>query len=123
MGESRPIPEYRHILVTQVGDVTVVRFRDQKIIEDISIQEWGQELLSLVDVDNRQKILFNFTGVEFLSSAALGKLITLNARVRARSGSLKLCGIRPEIYEVFQITKLNRVFEIYTDESEALSAF
>ena len=123
MGESRAISDYRHILVTQVGDVTVVRFRDQKIIEDISIQEWGQELLSLVDVDNRQKILLNFTGVAFLSSAALGKLITLNTRVRSLNGSLKLCGIRPEIYEVFQITKLNRVFEIYTDESEALSAF
>jgi len=117
------MPEYRRIHVTHVGDVCVVRFQDQKIIEDISIQEWGQELLSLVDVENRQKILLNFTGVEFLSSAALGKLITLNARVRARSGSLKLCGIRPEIYEVFHITKLNRVFEIYNEESEALSTF
>ncbi len=115
--------EYRRLHITHVGDVCVVRFRDQRIIEDISIQEWGQELLSLVEVDKRQKILLNFSEVKYLSSAALGKLITLNARVRARSGSLKLCCICPEIYEVFQITKLNKVFEIYEDESEALSAF
>ena len=43
------MPEYRHIEVNEVGDVTVVRFRDRKLIEDIRIQELGQELFGLVD--------------------------------------------------------------------------
>ncbi len=114
---------YRRLQITDVSEVCVVRFRDQKIIEDINIQEWGQELFHLVDVENRQKVLLNFAGVDFLSSAALGKLITLDKKVKARSGVLKLCNIRPEIYEVFAITKLNRLFDIRDEESEALASF
>jgi anti-sigma B factor antagonist len=114
---------YRRLQVNDVGEVCVVRFRDQKIIEDINIQEWGQELFHLVDAESRLKLLLNFSAVDFLSSAALGKLITLDKKVKARSGTLKLCNIRPEIYEVFAITKLNRLFDIKDDESDALASF
>ena len=114
---------YRRLEVNEVADVTVVRFRDQKIVEDLNIQELGQELFQLVEKDRREKILLNFSSVEFLSSAALGKLITLDKKVKAHSGSLKLCRIRPEIYEVFAITKLNRLFDIKDEEADALASF
>jgi anti-sigma B factor antagonist len=39
------------------------------------------------------------------------------------SGQLKLSNIRPEIYEVFAITKLNKLFDIKDDEADALAAF
>ena len=114
---------YRHLDVNEVDDVTVVRFRDRKIVEDINIQELAQEMFRLVEADNRGRVLLNFSSVEFLSSAALGKLITLEKKVKAHGGTLKLCNIRPEIYEVFAITKLNRVFDIKEDEADALAAF
>ena len=114
---------YRQLTVTEVGDVAVVRFNDRKIIEDISIQELGQELLNLVEGEKRKKLLLNFSAVDFLSSAALGKLITLEKRVRAANGKLKLSNIRPEILEVFTITKLTNLFDIKDDESDALAAF
>ena len=115
--------EYRRIEVNEVGDVTVVRFRDRKIIEDINIQELGQELFQLVDQEHLRRLLLNFSSVEFLSSSALGKLITLEKKVKAAGGDLKLSNIRPEIYEVFTITKLNRLFDIRDDEADALAAF
>jgi len=114
---------YRRLEVNEVGDVTVVHFRDQKIIEDLRIQELGQELFQLVETEKRKKLVLNFSSVDFLSSAALGKLITLDKKVKASSGVLKLCNIRPEIYEVFAITKLNRLFDIRRDEGDALAAF
>jgi anti-anti-sigma factor len=114
---------YRRLDVNEVGDVTVVRFRDQKIIEDINIQELGRELFRLVEEENRQKLLLNFSSVDFLSSAALGKLITLDKKMKTRGSALKLSNIRPEIYEVFAITKLNRLFDIRDDEADALAAF
>jgi len=115
--------EYRRLDVSEVGDITVVRFRDHKIIEDMNIQELGQELSQLVEVANRRKLLLNFSAVDFLSSAALGKLITLDKKMKAVGGVLKLSNIRPEIYEVFAITKLNRLFDIKEDEADALAAF
>ncbi len=114
---------YQRLDINEVGDVTVVRFRDHKIVEDINIQQLGQELFQLVEADNRQKIVLNFSAVDFLSSAALGKLITLDKKMKAHGGELKLSNIRPEIYEVFAITKLNRLFDIKDDEADALAAF
>lgn len=117
------MPGYRRVQVSEVGDVTVVRFNDHKITEEINIQELGQELVQLVEVEKRKKILLNFSAVDFLSSAALGKLITVEKKVRANAGVLKLSNIRPDIYEVFKITKLNRLFDIKNDEADALAAF
>jgi anti-sigma B factor antagonist len=114
---------YRRLDVTEVGNVTVVRFRDHKIIEDVNIQELGQEMFRLVEVDGRDRLLLDFSSVEFLSSAALGKLITLDKKTKAHGGILKLSNIRPEIYEVFAITKLNRLFDIRKDEADALATF
>ena len=114
---------YRRLDVNEVGDVTVVRFRDQKIIEDINIQELGQEMFRLVEEDHREKLLLNFSSVDFLSSAALGKLITLDKKVKSHGGVLKLSNIRPEIFEVFTITKLDRLFDIKDDEADALADF
>jgi anti-sigma B factor antagonist len=115
--------ELRRLEVNRVGEVTVVRFRDRKIVEDLSIQELGQEMFQLIDLESRDKLLLNFSTVDFLSSAALGKLITLDKKMKAHGGTLKLSNIRPEIFEVFCITKLNRLFDIKDDEADALAAF
>jgi len=114
---------YRRLQVSDVGDVTVVRFNDRKILDESSIAELGHELFHLVETGGVTRLLLNFTGVEFLSSAALGKLITLDRKVKAAKGKLKFSNIKPEIYEVFQITKLNKIFEIKDDEADALGAF
>jgi anti-anti-sigma factor len=115
--------QYRRLNVSDVGEVAVVRFVDRKILDELNIQELGQELFQLVEEDNKTRLLLNFQQVEFLSSAALGKLITLDKKVKAHGGKMKLCNIRPEIYEVFAITKLNKLFDIKDDEADALAAF
>jgi len=117
------MPERRRIEIAENGNVTVVNFVDRRILEESNIQELGQELFALIEKENRKKLLLNFSAVEFLSSAALGKLIHLDKKVKANSGILKLSNIRPEIYEVFAITKLNRIFDIQDDEADALQAF
>lgn len=114
---------HRRLEVSDVGDVAVVRFVDRKILDEASIQELGHELFQLVEEEKRQKLLLNFSKVDFLSSAALGKLITLDKKAKAHSGKLKLCNIRPEIYEVFVITRLNKLFDIKNNEEEALESF
>ena len=117
------MPSHKRIDVSKLGDVTIVKFVDRKILDEAGIQELGAELFSLVEHDNRRSILVNFDNVDFLYSAALGKLITLDRKVKSVQGRLKMCNIRPEILEVFQITKLNKVFDIRGEEAEAISAF
>ena len=118
---------YRRIELTsfsgQTGDVTLVRFVDRKIIDATNIQELGDELFSLVEKDAKKLLVLNFANVEFLSSAALNKLIILEKKVKAHSGKMRLCNLRPEIYEVFAITRLNQLFDIKGTEGEALTGF
>lgn len=115
--------ENRRLDVKEVGPVTVVRFADHRIMDDASIQEIGQELYQLVDEQQRDRLLLNLCDVDFLSSSALGKLITLHRKLKDRHGALKFCNVRPEIYEVFAITRLNTKFDIHDEEPDALAAF
>jgi len=119
---SQP-PRRRRLEVEDIGDVTVVNFVDRRILDEQNIQIIGEQLFSLVDEVGRRKILLNFGNVEFLSSAALGKLITMNRKVQAVRGKLVLCNISKEIREVFEITKLDKLFTILPDEQAALQAF
>jgi len=121
-GEGRlGMAKLRRIKVSESGQVSVVTFTDSKIIDEAEIQEMGQELYDLVERDSRKKILLNFANVEFLSSAALGKLIGFDKRVKQHAAQLMLSNIRPEIYEVFAITKLTKLFQIKDDEADALA--
>ncbi|MCE9553388.1 MAG: STAS domain-containing protein [Planctomycetes bacterium] len=114
---------HQRLSVQMVADVSIVNFVDRKILDEANIQELGRELFHLVEEEQRKKLLLNFSNVEFLSSAALGKLITLDKKVKKQNGKLKLSNIRPEIYEVFAITRLNKLFDIKDDEADALAAF
>ena len=113
----------RRLEVADNGEVTVVNFLDKKILDEQNIQAIGEQLFGLVDEGQRLKLLLNFSNVEYLSSAALGKLITLNKKLQSAGGKLILCEIDKNIYEVFEITKLNKVFNIQKDEQVALKAF
>jgi anti-sigma B factor antagonist len=116
-------PRRRQLEVQESGDVTVVAFTDRKILDEQNIQSIGEQLYSLVDDAGRKKMVLNFGKVEYLSSAALGKLITLNKKIQAVGGRLALCNIDKQIMEVFDITGLKRVFKIFGDEQDALQSF
>ncbi len=111
----------RRIEVSESASVSVVRFKDQKIIDPEAIQELGQELFDLVEKDNRQKLVLNFSNVEFLSSAALGKLITFEKKAKRHDAVLVLTNISPEIFQVFAITNLDKLFQIKDGEADALA--
>lgn len=112
-----------HLRIKRSTGVSVVEFADRKILEELSIQEIGEELHQVVESEPGIKLLLNFKNVDHLSSAALGMLITLNKRVKEQSGELKLSDINRQIFEVFKITRLNRVFEIHETADQALSHF
>jgi anti-sigma B factor antagonist len=112
-----------HLKIKRADGVAVVEFADRKILEELSIQEIGDELSTLVDAEPGIKLLLNFKNVDHLSSAALGMLITLNRKVQQQNGLLKLSDINRQIFEVFKITKLNRVFEIHGSAEQALTGF
>ena len=103
--------------------VPYVEFVDRNILDEANIQQIGEEITALIDADSAPKLVISFSNVDHLSSAALGTLITIHNRMKARSGQLRLANIDPQIYEVFVITKLNKLFEIHETTERAAASF
>src|ERR1041384_1846362 len=109
--------------VTQLKDIRIGEVRDHKILGEANIAEIGQVLTGLIDAQEYPKILLDFGNVDHLSSAALGMLINANNRIKQKNGQLRLANIKAQIFEVFVITKLNKLFRILPSRQEALASF
>lgn len=103
--------------------VTVVSFRDASILDALCIQRIGRELYEIVDSLGRKKIVLDFSDVRFLSSQALGVLLTLRRKADKNGATVLLAGIRPELYRVFQITNLEKLFSFFKTAPEAVAHF
>ncbi len=112
-----------HIKVQDQDGVKRIEFVERNILDEANIQQIGEEIGRVVDSQDQPKVLISFTNVDHLSSAALGTLITINNKIRGRDGQLRLAEIDPQIYEVFVITKLNKLFQIFDTSEQALASF
>ena len=111
------------LIVSFQEDVLVVEFADRRIVDYETISETSEQLNSLLEARPGLRILINFSGVEQLSSSALGFLVSFARRLRETGGQLKLCNIHPQIYEAFVITRLHRAFEVHDSSQAAFAAF
>jgi len=111
------------IRVSGDDGITRVEFVDRNILDEANIQLISDELMKLVEADTRPKLLLSFKGVEHLSSAALGTLIHVHKRLEQRNGQLRLSDINAQIFEVFKITKLNKLFQVHDTADQALKSF
>ena len=103
--------------------VLVVYFTDAKILDDSRIQQIGKDLIDVTANALEKKLVLNFRGVNFMSSAMIGKLVLLNKKCKEEEVALKICDISPEIYQVFKIMKLNKIFDVQKDEEKAVKSF
>jgi anti-sigma B factor antagonist len=111
------------VAVSSQKDVRIVEFTNNRILDEANIAEIGTSLGSLIDEQANPRLLLDFAAVDHLSSAALGMLINANKRIREKNGQLRLTNIKPQIFEVFVITKLNKLFKILPTREEALASF
>lgn len=111
------------LIIQDYAGVTVVTVRDSSLLDSGTIEQFGREVYELVDARNKQKLILDFSSVRFLSSQALGVLLTLNKKSQAIKGKVALCGLREELMKIFKITQLDKILDFYADDSAALAAF
>lgn len=68
-------------------------------------------------------IIINLKEVSFLDSTGLSILVQALKRAREWEGDVRLCCLQQPVRIIFELTRLDRVFEIYNDESDAVRAF
>ena len=115
---SEPMPP---VAVTQQKGVRIVEFTNNKILDEANIADIKNTLFAMIDEEDQPKMILDFANVDHLSSAALGALIDANNRIKQKNGQLRLANIKPQIFEVFVITKLNKLFRILPNREEALA--
>jgi anti-sigma B factor antagonist len=67
--------------------------------------------------------IVNLARVAFLDSSALGALVRARKAFRETGGDLYLCGLQRAVRVIFELTTLDRVFQIFVDEEEAVRGF
>jgi anti-anti-sigma factor len=75
----------------------------------------SEDLDALIDKSSEKlgsRLVLDLSHVQFLSSAALGKLINLKKKVVGVRGTLRLENLSSDLLEVFRITRLDRVFDL-----------
>lgn len=117
------VPIKPRISVDYTENATVIRFVDEKILEEQEIQAVQESIMSVIEQSKHLNLILDFVKVQFLSSAVLGLLIRISKQVYEHDGQLRFCNINPKIYEIFKITRLTKIFDIYDDLASAEASF
>ncbi len=108
------------INVDYTDQAVIIAFADEKILEERDIEALQQSIMPIIEQTERVNLILDFSNVRFLSSAVLGLLIRISKKVYERDGQLKLCNINTKIYEIFKITRLTKIFDIYSSKESAI---
>ena len=104
-------------------DILTIRLADERLVDPEQLKRLFDDLNTLLGKTNEQQVIIDFAPVKFMASAMLGKLVQLEKKCKEFKVKLKLCGVSPDILQVFKITKLNKVFDIQPDEPTARKSF
>jgi anti-sigma B factor antagonist len=84
--------------------------------------ELENAIKSLADSGNKSLIV-NLSETQHLNSTALGVLISAHSSYVRRGGQMKLCSVDKRIENIFVITKLSLVFDVFPNEEQAIASF
>ncbi len=107
--------------IRQIGHISVVDLSGKITIGegDVALRNAVQEILEA----GNQHILLNLEKVSYMDSAGIGELVACYKRAKEREGSVKLLNPSGKVYDLLSLTKLEEVFDTFTDEKEALVSF
>ena len=86
--------------------VVVLSIREPLLNDDAIAEDLRDELLALYLKVGAVNAVLDFQAVTHMSSAGFRPLLSLNRQVRERGGRLVLCNMRPEVEEIFTVTRL-----------------
>lgn len=69
------------------------------------------------------KFIIDMENVTFVDSCGLGALVAALKAVQQYSGQIRISSLDPEVYSIFELTRLHRLFEICPDKKQALLSF
>ena len=105
----------------EIGDVTVIDMDGR-----ITLGEGSALLRDLVRQylgKGRKKIVLNLAGITYIDSTGLGELVSGYRLMKSEDGEIKLLNLNKKVSDLLQITKLYTVFDVHSQEAQALASF
>lgn len=105
----------------EVGDVNVIDMDGR-----ITLGEGSSLLRDLIRQNlttGHKKIVMNLAGINYIDSTGLGELVSAYRLVKSEGGELKLLNLNKKVTDLLQITKLYTVFDIHSQEAQAVASF
>ncbi len=109
------------ITTRMAGEVKVVELKGKITIGagDLQMREAIHQALS----DGAKKLLIDMKDVTTIDSSGVGELVGCYTTATHRGAKLKLMSLPPKISDVLTVTQLITVFDVYTDEKDAVASF
>jgi anti-anti-sigma factor len=102
-----------------VGGVCVVTARGR--LDGAASGPFGERIQALVGAD-RPKMLIDFSGIDFVTSAGLRAVLIILKKVKSVNGRFALSGAQPSVREVLEISGFASMIQIYPGREAALAA-
>ena len=96
-------------------DITVVELGDDP--------QFSEDLTSLMTLleGKESDVILNFSAVSFINSSNIAKLLRLRKQMISQNRRLILCDVNTQVWGVFMVTGLDKIFEFINDISTALA--
>ncbi len=109
--------------INLIEKATVIQFTTGSLMDPIELEATGDALYKLVDEQDKRILILDFERVQFISSQAIGILLTLNKKLSALKGSkFILCGVGPRLQDLLRITRLDRILSVKPTQKEAVNS-
>lgn len=101
-------------------EVATVFCRASSLSDAEEIAKVSEKINNLVEQRMAKVVIIDFEGVKFFSSQVLGMLLNVRGKLQEYGGQVAVSGINPQLYRVFKITKLDRLFRFFPDSTSAV---
>jgi anti-sigma B factor antagonist len=105
--------------VTKHDGITIVDVDGQLIVGNR--QELKQKVLAELEKGDR-KFLIDFEKTGYIDSSGLGVLVSLSKKIREHGGELRLANLNEDLRTLFELTKLDTLFQIAASREDGLSS-
>lgn len=105
-----------------IEGVTVVSFTVEALLDWESVNQLERDLMTLLVEEKPKALVVDFSGVRHVTSGVLGVLATVWKHLADMGRRGCVCGLQPELKEVFGVTQLQRLIPIKPDLNAAVDA-
>jgi anti-sigma B factor antagonist len=108
--------------IEKINGITVVRFDKIDRFNALITEPVKEDLKSFFNSPGTRLIL-NLEGIKYIDSSGFGVFLSILKTANNNRGVFKMCGINPEVMELFKLLQLHNVFTLYSNIDECLNSF